>query len=441
MSIEIDLIAKVKHVLKQNHAQRILIAVSGGVDSMVLTDVISKIYAKSDFAVVNVDHDLRPESKNEVKFVADYCRDKGFDFYTTKWNKNFGDLGMEAAARKFRYGYFEKIMNDHQFDTLLTAHHANDLAENILMKLIRSGNVYEITSLKSRRSFGGGQLLRPLLSFSKSELKTYAKKNKLDHIQDETNFENITMRNRLRNNIFPQLETENGQLLKHFGLFDRQLNALIDISIGKFLEIERNMDLKESNSGLSGNLSRVDKLDVDQQTLFWGSLFTRKLPEVSVSNKQIIQLIEVVLSEKPNTTVDLENNWKFIRSYSEFEVKQVFETKQTELKVELNKRYKFNNHWFELIETDESDATFSVERMPKQIILRTRRSGDKLTIKDLKHQKLGKRFINEKIPEIKRDNFPILLFDNEVVWVEKIYNISDYLKTGKIFFKIQFDEV
>jgi tRNA(Ile)-lysidine synthetase, N-terminal domain len=151
MRIESELIGTVKKVLNKYHAKRVLIAVSGGVDSMALLTIVSRLLNKNDFGVINVDHDLRPESAAEVEFLRNYCEQHGFKFYTTKWQDHpKEDIGMEAAGRKFRYDFFAKIMKQDNYDTLLTAHHANDLSENILMKMIRSGNIYEVTSLKEK---------------------------------------------------------------------------------------------------------------------------------------------------------------------------------------------------------------------------------------------------------------------------------------------------
>jgi tRNA(Ile)-lysidine synthetase, N-terminal domain len=207
MELDNRIIGTVRKVLKRYRAHKVLIAVSGGVDSMVLLNVVAQILPKNQLAVVNVDHNLRPESGAEVAFVQEHCLKKGYQFFTTKWEKQpNNDIGMEAAARKFRYQFFKKIMSDGQFDTLLTAHHGNDLAENILMKLIRSGNAYEVVSLKEQRPFASGQIVRPLLDFAKRDLAEYADIHDIKHVQDETNFDNITLRNRLRNNIFPELQ-------------------------------------------------------------------------------------------------------------------------------------------------------------------------------------------------------------------------------------------
>ncbi|AKP68406.1 tRNA(Ile)-lysidine synthetase [Companilactobacillus ginsenosidimutans] len=435
------MVTNVRKILKQYHAHNVLIAVSGGVDSIVLTDIVSKIHPKNHMAVVNVDHDLRPESQSEVEFVKKFCEKSQLKFFTSKWDHHQSNLGMEAAARKFRYGYFKQVMDQYGFDTLLTAHHANDLSENILMKLIRSGNVYEVTSLKSHRDFGNGQLLRPLLGFSKNVIKQYANKHDLKHVQDETNFEDITMRNRLRNDIFPQLQEENGQLLRHFKLFDEQAGALIEIANQRFAEIASQMKLLSTNGEITGNLLPVRQLTSNQQTLFWGYVFKQNLVELSISNKQIQQIIDVVMGDKPNGTVNLEHSWNFTRIYDQFKISRIVGDSDFEIEIELGQKYSVNNKIFRLTISTEENATFSVDEIPKHIILRTRQTGDRLTISPSEHQKLSKRFINKKISKEERNKIPILLFDNQIIWVEKIYNLSDYLKKRRIFFKIDFDEV
>ncbi|MCS6105680.1 tRNA lysidine(34) synthetase TilS, partial [Clostridium botulinum] len=93
------------------------------------------------------------------------------------------------------------------------------------------------------------------------------------------------------------------------------------------------------------------------------------------------------------------------------------------------------------ITPNDDDYTLSVEHVPKTITLRTRRDGDRLLLADGKHQKLSKRFINAKVPEYERNDYLVLLFDNQIVWVEKIYNMGDYLKKGNLHYKINLDEV
>ena len=440
MELDKRILGTVRKVLKRYQAKKILVAVSGGVDSMVLLNVIGQIVSKENIGVVDVDHDLRIESASEVQFVRKYCQDHGYKFYTTKWTtKPQGDIGMEAAARKFRYGFFEEILKT-GFDTLLTAHHGNDLAENILMKMIRSGNAYEVISLKQRRPFASGQIVRPLLDFSKQELSEYADIHDINHVQDETNFDNITLRNRLRNNIFPELQKENGQLLPHFRFFDQQLTALIDLAKQRFTEIEKEMDLVEKPQEISGLINPILSLDQEQQTLFWGNFLTKRQLEIAISNKQIDQIIEILTGNDANASVDLEDSWQFIRSYDHFIVKKSQKHTLFEKQISLNEEITLAGKELVVFE-DDKNYTVCFDGQPKKITLRTRRDGDKLLLSHGRHQKLSKRFINEKIPEYKRDDYLVLLFDNQIVWVEKIYNMGDYLKKGNKHYKINFVEV
>jgi len=441
MELDKRIIGTVRKVLKKYQAQRVLIAVSGGVDSMVLLNVVAQILPTDKFGVVNIDHDLRPESASEVQFIRDYCLKNDYQFFTTKWtDKPQGDIGMEAAAREFRYDFFAETMRTQKFDTLLTAHHGNDLAENILMKLIRSGNAYEVVSLKQERPFANGQIVRPFLDFSKRELAEYADIHDINHVQDETNFANITMRNRLRNNIFPELQKENGQLLSHFRFFDQQLTALIDLAKQKFSQVEQAMNLDETTSQISGLIEPVLTLDNEQQTLFWGNFFTKRQLDLTISNRQIDQIIEILVSDEANASINLENSWQFIRTYDKFVVRKIATQDLTEVNLQVGQTVEFGNKQLTISE-GTSDDTLSVVEKPQAITLRTRRDGDKLLLADGQHQKLSKRFINEKIPKYERDDYLVLLFDNQIVWVEKIYNMGDYLKKGNKHYKINLVEV
>lgn len=441
MELDNKILGTVRQVLKRYQAQRVLIAVSGGVDSMVLLNVVAQLLPNDSFGVVNVDHNLRPESAAEVKFVQDYCKKNNYQFFTTKWqDKPQNDIGMEAAARKFRYGFFKEVMQSNQFDTLLTAHHGNDLAENILMKMIRSGNAYEVVSLKEQRQFGQGQIVRPLLDFSKAKLSEYSDIHDIKHVQDETNFANITLRNRLRNNIFPELQKENGQMLSHFRFFDQQLTALIDLAKKQFQQIEQSMSLQENSQQISGLIEPILKLNFEQQTLFWGNFFTKRHLDLTISNRQINQIIEILTGSESNASIDLENSWQFIRTYNQFVIKKTVKKNLATVDLVIGQSLRFDNKTIEVLETTDN-YTLSVDKKPRQITLRTRRDGDKLLLSNGLHQKLSKRFINEKIPEYERNDYLVLLFDNQIVWVEKIYNMGDYLKKGNLHYKINLDEV
>jgi len=180
-------------------------------------------------------------------------------------------------------------------------------------------------------------------------------------------------------------------------------------------------------------------LDDNQQTLFWGGFFTRNL-DIPVSNKQVEQIITVIMGDSPNASIDLEDGWKFIRSYDNFLLSDQAVNDDYSYDIKIGESLMINGRKFLLEECSKDDATIITNSLPQEITLRNRRIGDKLIISDDRHQKLSKRFINEKVPEYKRSKIPLLLFDNQVVWVEKIYKLGDYLKKGNYFLKIDFED-
>lgn len=170
--------------------QRVLIAVSTGVDSMVLLDLCRHLPAdlRPKLGIAYVDHHLRAQSQAETTFIQAFAQQLHLPLYVADWPKvQHPKEGIEAAARAFRYAFFAQIMAEHNYDKVLTAHHGDDLAETILMKLMRSGDLPATVGLPVKRPFGKFELVRPLLNFSKAQLYAYAKARHLVYFEDVTN--------------------------------------------------------------------------------------------------------------------------------------------------------------------------------------------------------------------------------------------------------------
>ena len=196
--------------------KRLVIATSGGPDSVALVDMLYKLKHEYNFEIIvaHFDHKLRKDSSEETNLLKKYCLRRNLSFENGIWMREENlTSGVEAAAREARYDFLVKTVHKFQGDYLLTAHHGDDLLENILLKFIRSGNPNEMNSLKAIGEREGIPLLRPLLGFSKQELLKYDRIHGLDFIEDETNNEDETMRNRLRHHVVPLLKEENPNLL------------------------------------------------------------------------------------------------------------------------------------------------------------------------------------------------------------------------------------
>lgn len=185
---------------------------------------------KLNIGVAHINHQLRKESKTEAAFLRAYCEKQQIPFYLKVWEKP-AEKNVEAEARNVRYGFFKEIMQKEKYDLILTAHHGDDQLETLLMRLTRGGSLAGHEGIARQQLFGSGILLRPLLLFSKESLYDYAEKENIPYFEDETNTSQDYFRNRIRQNVVPELKEENPQVLLHAQQFHQQLtwaNQLIN---------------------------------------------------------------------------------------------------------------------------------------------------------------------------------------------------------------------
>lgn len=153
--------------------KKVLLAVSTGVDSMVLLSGMLKLSKVLDVEinVAYIDHQLREQSKEETKFIKEFCFARNIPLYVYRWEKEEHPVqSIEAAAREVRYNFFEKVLKENNIEYLVTAHHGDDQAETFLMKLIRGGNIQQLQAIQSVRIFREDyQIVRPMLIFNKKK--------------------------------------------------------------------------------------------------------------------------------------------------------------------------------------------------------------------------------------------------------------------------------
>ncbi|MFM2385264.1 MAG: hypothetical protein RL660_21 [Bacteroidota bacterium] len=182
-----------------------LLATSGGLDSMVLLYAMHKL--KYKIAVAHCNYNLRGEhSQLDQALVENYCKANAIPFYVKQFDtkQKMQDLGasLQDTARQLRYAFFEELMQQHQYQWLCTAHHANDNVETILMRLGRGTGLSGLQGIPAKNK----QIRRPLLAFTKQHLEAYAHENNVVWRLDESNLSNNYLRNAVRNELIPQWE-------------------------------------------------------------------------------------------------------------------------------------------------------------------------------------------------------------------------------------------
>jgi tRNA(Ile)-lysidine synthase len=212
------MLTKFQHHIEQNFPQlkdkKLLLAVSGGVDSMVLLDLFYKL--RFDICVVHCNFQLRgKESDADEMLVREICQDKYIPYFiesfdTLEFAKE-NKLSIQLAARKLRYDWFQEIISL-GFDYVLTAHHLDDNVETFLINFTRGTGLEGLTGIPVQNE----NIIRPLLPFSRDEIENYAKENKIQWREDSSNASDKYFRNKLRHNIVPTLKELNSGFLDSF---------------------------------------------------------------------------------------------------------------------------------------------------------------------------------------------------------------------------------
>lgn len=197
------------------YESRLLIAVSGGLDSIVLAYLCQQL--KLTMAIAHCNFNLRDdESDGDENFVKALADEWGVAFYvthfeTTAYARKHG-CSIQMAARELRYAWFFELAKQHHFDYILTAHHADDNLETFLINLTRGTGLDGLTGIPEI----SGKLVRPLLPFSREALETYAAKQHLKWREDRSNASVKYLRNKLRHEVIPVLKQANPYLLQNF---------------------------------------------------------------------------------------------------------------------------------------------------------------------------------------------------------------------------------
>ncbi len=193
----------------------LLLAVSGGIDSMVMVDLFRQLDYK--IAIAHCNFQLRGlESFEDEKFVTDYADAKNIAVITTKFDTaSFATdykLSIQVAARELRYNWFYELIESGNYDYLLTAHHADDNLETFLINLIRGTGIEGLLGIPIQNN----KIIRPMMGFSRMDIVLYANENSLQWRDDTSNASDKYLRNKIRHNLVPVFKTLNPNFLDAF---------------------------------------------------------------------------------------------------------------------------------------------------------------------------------------------------------------------------------
>ncbi len=251
----------IKHITANNlfnKNDRLLLAISGGVDSMVMLHLCRQCGFSFETAHCNF-HLRSDESDRDEAFVEHYCRQAKIKVYlkhfnTTEFAKNTG-ISIEMAARKLRYEWFEQLRTDNNLDFILTAHHLNDEAETFHINISRGTGIRGLSGIPEK----SGRIVRPMLHFTRNQIETYAKDNSIPYRTDSSNESDEFTRNKIRHRIIPELKKINPGYLESVAKTIRNLKDVKRIYL-KQIEDTRKEILHEKEDKVYIDIKKLQTL-------------------------------------------------------------------------------------------------------------------------------------------------------------------------------------
>ncbi len=273
-----------------------VVAVSGGVDSMVLLDLMSAQAENYEIIVAHYVHNVRnqDETADDLKVIEEYCDEHGLKLVIGNYP---GTDQSEAALREARYIFLNSILKEYKYQAVVTAHHKDDLLETAIINLLRGtagAGLHSITN--------SGQLLRPLLDYSKSDILTYAKDANVGWHNDVTNSDERYLRNYVRGNIIDKLQ-KRGHVEKLLEHVEKQKSLNEELG-HELAELNRPL-VSRQKGGVSVDRANFILMPHSVAKLFLKSMIERLGVEVEIDRKTIEKAVVFAKTARSGASLDL----------------------------------------------------------------------------------------------------------------------------------------
>ncbi|MBF4492027.1 tRNA lysidine(34) synthetase TilS [Flavobacterium sp. MR2016-29] len=394
--------------------KKLFLAVSGGLDSMVLLHLLNQL--PYEIAVLHCNFQLRGlESFGDQNFIQEYCDQNNISVFTTQFDteafaKDY-KLSTQVAARELRYSWFYELLETKNFDYVLTAHHADDNLETFIINLTRGTGLEGLTGILEQND----KIIRPLLPFSREEILKYAQENNIKWREDSSNASNKYLRNKIRHDLVPILKEINPNFLNAFQktqLYLQESKEMVeDASIMIYQQVA-----KEVEEDIHFDLNQLKKLPNYKSYLYqwlneFGFLAWNDIYDLveGQSGKQVFST-EFRLLKNRNVLI--------LSPISEMSEKDEFEIRENE--TEVNFPLKLSLCKVDHITIDSNKAIFvDAEKIHFPLVLRKWNEGDVFHPFGMqgKSKKVSKLFKDEKLSLIEKEKTWILSSDNQIVWI------------------------
>jgi len=405
----------------------LLLAVSGGIDSVVLLDLLSRVASDFDLRlhVLHVDHQIRPESRSDAEFVRELCARLGipcrvetFDVSTLAKERR---LSLETAGREVRRAALSRRAEEHGCVRIVLAHHQDDQAETFLQRLLRGSG---LSGLQVMQEFDGFWW-RPLLDFSRQQILTYAKQRNLVWVEDASNVDTRFLRNRIRHQLLPDLREYNPQVNQRLSALSRQFQLEEDFWSQHISSLWSELLLSDADGLRLNRQLLLDSHPALQLRLLREALRRCRGDLQGIERVHLEALLGLVLGDRSQAELDLPDCWA-ARRYNQIWLRSAaLRPECFELSLKIGEPLALPDGrilWAELREHASGEADDVVEFEPGllQFPLRVRslQPGDRFRPSGMKgHRKIKDFLIDLKFEKEQRICLPLLMSQDEIVWL------------------------
>ena len=440
----------IKHEGLLSNGDRVVIACSGGVDSMALLSFCLAIKEQMniELIVATVDHMLRGETSLEDRqFVEAFCKREGIicegiSIDIPYLHNRFGG-NLQALCRKERYAFLEDVMRKHNANKLLTAHHADDQLESLLMALMKSSLASGLQGILKRRQFAQGELIRPFLMVTKDEIGEYLQQKGLTFREDASNSKSDYLRNRIRQTIVPLLKQESSTICLHSTQVSMQLaddeQLLHQLALQSFERIVTKVGNRTYEIEIQ--LFQSEPVALQKRLILILLNYLYNDTNTFQSYTLCTAIINLMQSQDGSAEIHLPQGLKALRQYHSVKIGDIQHASIVEQELKLNEWNEFlgvrvfvgESSFVTAPHNDVASQYYlssKVATFPLRV--RARQSGDKMICLGMERsKKLSRIFIDEKVPLHERDDWPILVDNNNQILAILGIRVSNLFSRSK----------
>ena len=393
--------------------KKLLIACSGGLDSVVLSRLLKEL--KFNFSLAHCNFSLRrKESDGDEKFVIALADKLSIPVFSKTFDtKQFAKdekISTQMAARDLRYTWFEELIDQHSFDYLLTAHHLDDDLETFFINLSRGTGLRGLTGIPEVNE----KVVRPLLSFSREEIHSYAKENNISWREDSSNASTDYLRNKLRLEVIPKFKEATENVLQSFQQTQKHLQES-QLLVNDYMILIQNLVLTQSEEGFSLNIEKLEELPNTNALLFellspFGFTAWEDISELlkAQSGKHIFSETHRLLKNRDELLLTE------IASEDKNEIIFISDG-ILEIESPIHLKFEITNG---ISEIDKNILYLDNQKLMFPLKLRKWEDGDVFHPFGMKgKKKLSKFFKDEKLSLVAKEKIWVLCSENRIVWI------------------------